>query len=106
MVMKYGMSDALGPVQFGDDNEEIFIGRDLAHARNYGETVASLIDSEVKRIVEQAYQEALHIIEKHMAVLHQIAALLLEKEKVTGDEIRKLFPIDSRKEIAGDGLLS
>lgn len=106
MVMKYGMSDALGPVQFGDDNEEVFIGRDLAHTRNYGENVASLIDSEVKRIVEQSYKEALHIIEEHITVLHQIAELLLEKEKVTGEEIRKLFPIGSRKEIAGDGLLS
>jgi cell division protease FtsH len=106
MVMKYGMSDELGPVQFGDDNDEIFIGRDLAHTRNYGEKVASLIDSEIKRIVEQAYSEALRIIEEHITVLHEIASLLMEKEKVTGDEIRQLFPIGSRKEIAGDGLLS
>jgi cell division protease FtsH len=92
MVMKYGMSEVLGPVQLGDDHDEVFIGRDLAHTRNYGEQVASLIDSEIKRIVEDAYQEALQIINLHLDVLHQIAALLMKHEKVTGEEIRKLFP--------------
>ncbi|MDR1560071.1 MAG: ATP-dependent zinc metalloprotease FtsH [Clostridiales bacterium] len=105
MVMKYGMSEALGPVQLGDDNEEIFIGRDLAHTRNYGETVASMIDSEIKRIVEEGYKEALRIINLHLDILHQIADLLLQKEKVTGDEIRRLFPIGSLKNTAKDGLL-
>ncbi|MDR2649809.1 MAG: ATP-dependent zinc metalloprotease FtsH [Clostridiales bacterium] len=105
MVMKYGMSEALGPVQLGDDNEEIFIGRDLAHTRNYGEKVASMIDSEIKRIVEEGYQEALRIINLHLDILHQIADLLLQKEKVTGDEIRKLFPIGSVKDTMKDGLL-
>ena len=105
MVMKYGMSEAVGPVQLGDDNEEIFIGRDLAHTRNFGEQVASLVDSEIKRIVENAYQEALHIINLHLDILHQIADLLLQKEKVTGDEIRRLFPIGSIKDTVKDGLL-
>ena len=92
MVTKFGMSDVLGPMQFGDDNDEVFIGRDLAHARNYGEQVASIIDSEIKRIIEDAYQKALHILGEHIDILHKIAELLMEKEKVTGKEIRALFP--------------
>jgi cell division protease FtsH len=106
MVMKYGMSEALGPIQFGDDNDEVFLGRDLAHTRNYGEVVASKIDSEIKRIVEEAYQEALRIINVHLDVLHQIAALLMEKEKVSGDEIRKLFPIGSIKDGVIEGFMA
>ena len=105
MVMKYGMSEALGPVQFGDDNEEIFIGRDLAHTRNYGEQVASLIDSEIKRIIDEGYKEALRIINQHLDILHQIADLLIQKEKVTGEEIRHLFPIGTIKDPVGGGLL-
>ncbi len=92
MVTKYGMSEVLGPILFGDDNEEIFIGRDLAHARNYGDDVANAIDSEIKRIIEEAYEEAIRIINKHIDVLHKIAEMLLEKEKISGDEIRTLFP--------------
>ena len=105
MVMKYGMSEALGPVQLGDDNEEIFIGRDLAHTRNYGETVASTIDSEIRRIVESGYNEALRIINLHLDILHQIADLLMQKEKVSGEEIRKLFPLGSTKATSKEGLL-
>jgi cell division protease FtsH len=105
MVMKYGMTETLGPVQLGDDHDEVFIGRDLAHTRNYGEQVASLIDSEIKRIVVDGYQEALQIINMHLDVLHQIAALLMEKEKVTGEEIRKLFPIGSIKEGVKEGFM-
>jgi cell division protease FtsH len=105
MVMKYGMSELLGPIQLGDDNDEIFIGRDLAHTRNYGEQVASKIDSEIKRIVEEGYQEALRIINVHLNILHQIAALLMEKEKVTGEEIRKMFPIGSIKEGIKEGFM-
>jgi cell division protease FtsH len=105
MVMKYGMSDVLGPIQLGDDHDEVFIGRDLAHTRNYGEQVASLIDSEIKRFVEDGYQEALSIINVHLDILHQIAALLLEKEKVTGEEIRKLFPIESIKADVKEGFM-
>ncbi len=92
MVTRYGMSNTLGPIQFGDDNEEIFIGRDLAHTRNYGEQVASAIDNEIKRIIEEGYSEAIRLIEKYMETLHGIAELLMKKEKVTGDEIRGLFP--------------
>jgi len=91
MVTKYGMS-SLGPILFGDENQEVFIGRDFAQARNYGEAVATDIDNEIKRIVETAYVSAKELINQHIDVLHKIAELLLEKEKVTGEEIRKLFP--------------
>ncbi|MCL2703970.1 MAG: ATP-dependent zinc metalloprotease FtsH [Defluviitaleaceae bacterium] len=92
MVTRYGMSDKLGPIQFGSDSEEVFIGRDWGHARNYSEDVAQLIDKEIKRIVEQGYESALEILTKHMDIMHKTAELLLEKEKVTGVEFRTLFP--------------
>jgi len=92
MVVKYGMSDVVGPIQLGNDNEEVFIGRDFAHTRNYGEQVASMIDNEIKRLVEDAYGEALRILTEHIQVLHRIAELLLEREKMSGDEIRDCFP--------------
>ncbi len=92
MVMKFGMSELLGPIQFGDDNDEIFIGRDFAHTRNFGEQVASQIDNEIKRIIQDSYDEAIRIISEHIDVLHKIAELLMQKEKVYGWEIRELFP--------------
>jgi cell division protease FtsH len=92
MVVKYGMSEALGPIQFGNDNEEVFIGRDFGHTRNYGEQIASMIDGEIKKMVELGFEEALRIIREYMDVLHRIAELLIEKEKVSGEEIRNLFP--------------
>jgi len=92
MVVKFGMSDTLGPIQFGNDNEEVFIGRDLHHTRNYSEEVASQIDGEIKRIVTEGYNEALRIIKAHDEVLHKIVTLLMEKERVSGEEVRKLFP--------------
>jgi len=92
MVVKFGMSETLGPIQFGNDNEEVFIGRDLAHSRNYSEQVAAQIDMEIKRIVEEGYNEAMRIIQAHEHVLHKIVELLMEKERVSGEEVRKLFP--------------
>ncbi len=91
MVTKYGMSDILGPIQFGDDNDEVFIGRDLAHTRNYGEEVAGTIDKEIRRIVENAYVEAQRLLNENLDVLHKAAALLIEKEKITGEEFRDAF---------------
>jgi cell division protease FtsH len=92
MVVKYGMSEVIGPIQFGNDNDEVFLGRDFAHTRNYGEQVASMIDNEIKRMVEDAYNEALRILTQHMDVMHSIAELLLAKEKITGEEVRSCFP--------------
>jgi cell division protease FtsH len=105
MVTKYGMSEELGPIQFGDDNDEVFIGRDLAHTRNYGEKVASVIDTEVKRIIKFAYDEAVRLINENIDVLHKIAELLLENEKVTGEEIRNLLPEGSVKGFVKEGFM-
>ncbi len=92
MVTKYGMSDILGPIQFGDDNDEVFIGRDLAHARNYGEEVASVIDNEIKRIISSAHSDSIRILNENIDVMHATAELLMKKEKITGEEFRELFP--------------
>jgi cell division protease FtsH len=92
MVIKYGMSETLGPIHFGNENDEVFLGRDFAHTRNYGDQVADQIDLEIKRIVENAYNKALSIIETHMDILHKLAEMLLEKERVSGEEVRAMFP--------------
>ena len=100
-VTKYGMSELLGPIQFGGDNDEVFIGRDWGHARNYGEGVAATIDQEVNRIVTDAYREAKRLLQENMEMLHATAKLLVEKEKVTGDEFRSLFDQKVRNEVLG-----
>ena len=101
MVTQYGMSEILGPIQFGGNSNEVFIGRDWGHERNYGENVATTIDQEVKRIVTDAYQEAKRLLKENMEMLHATAKLLVEKEKVTGDEFRALFDQKVRNEILG-----
>ena len=101
MVTKYAMSELLGPIQFGGDNDEVFIGRDWGHARNYGEGVAATIDQEVNRIVTDAYREAKRLLQENMEMLHATAKLLVEKEKVTGDEFRSLFDQKVRNEVLG-----
>ena len=101
MVTKYGMSELLGPIQFSGDNDEVFIGRDWGHARNYGEGVAATIDQEVNRIVTDAYREAKRLLQENMEMLHATAKLLVEKEKVTGDEFRSLFDQKVRNEVLG-----
>ena len=101
MVTKYGMSELLGAIQFGGDNDEVFIGRDWGHARNYGEGVAATIDQEVNRIVTDAYREAKRLLQENMEMLHATAKLLVEKEKVTGDEFRSLFDQKVRNEVLG-----
>ena len=95
MVTKFGMSEAVGLINYDDDNNEVFIGRDLAHtARGYGEGVATVIDQEVKRIIDECYDRARHIIRKYDDVLHTCADLLLEKEKISREEFEALFPED------------
>ena len=91
MVMQYGMSEKVGMICYGGDDDEVFIGRDLAHTRSYGEETASLIDEEVKRIIDESYAHAKQIIEEHMDVLHSCAALLVEKEKIGREEFESLF---------------
>ena len=97
MVMKYGMSDKLGLICYGDDDDEVFIGRDLAHTRSYGERVASDIDSEVKRIIDECYAKAKEIILAHEDILHKCAALLIEKEKIGQEEFDSLFAEGTEK---------
>jgi len=92
MVIKFGMSETLGPIHYGSDNEEVFLGRDFAYTRTYGDQVADQIDTEIKRIVEDAYNKAVQIIETHMDILHKLAAMLLERERVSGEEVRAMFP--------------
>ena len=91
MVMNYGMSEKVGLVQLGQENEEVFLGREIGHSRNYGEEVATLIDSEIRRIVEEAHQKAKELLTAHHDVLIRTRDLLMEKEKITGDEFKKLF---------------
>lgn len=91
MVTKYGMSEKLGLIRYGNDDDEVFIGRDLAHTRSYGEQIASEIDLEVKRIIDECYGRAKEIITEHRDVLDSCAALLLEKEKITREEFENLF---------------
>ena len=91
MVTKYGMSENIGLICYDNDDDEVFIGRDLAHTRGYGEGVATTIDLEVKRIIDECYDRAKTIIKEHEAVLYKCADLLLEKEKITREEFEALF---------------
>ena len=89
------MSDKLGLIAYGDDGDEVFIGRDLAHTRSYSEEVAKEIDKEVHDIIDQCHADAKKIISQHMDVLHKCADLLLEKEKIQRDEFEALFTSES-----------
>ena len=92
MVTKFGMSEAVGLINYDNDSDEVFIGRDLAHtSRGYGESVATTIDQEVKRIIDECYARAKQIIHEYDDVLHSCADLLLEKEKISRDEFESLF---------------
>lgn len=91
MVTQYGMSDKVGMIQYGGDENEVFIGRDLAHTKSYGNGVADTIDTEVKRIIDECYQKARDIIKQYDYVLHSCASLLIEKEKINQEEFEALF---------------
>ena len=97
MVMKYGMSDRLGLISYGDDDDEVFIGRDLAHTRSYSEDVAKAIDEEIRRIIGECHDQAKKIILEHEDILHKCAKLLLEKEKVYRDEFEALFTTEENE---------
>lgn len=90
MVTQYGMSDAIGPVCY-DSNEEVFLGRDFGHAKNYSEKIASAIDDEIERIINEQYKKATAILNENAEMLEKTAALLLEKETVNEDEFEALF---------------
>ena len=97
MVMQYGMSEKMGLIAYGDEGDEVFIGRDLAHTRSYSEEVAKDIDQEIHDIIDQCHQRAKEIILQNQDVLHKCAALLLEKEKVQRDEFEALFTEHNEK---------
>ena len=92
MITKFGMSERLGLINYDNDSDEVFIGRDFGHtSRGYGEKVAGTIDEEVKRIIDECYEKARAIIREHHNVLDACANLLLEKEKITRSEFEALF---------------
>lgn len=91
MVTQYGMSERVGMINYGEDEDEVFIGRDLAHTRSYGESVATVIDGEVKRIIDECYEKAKKIIMEHEDILHRCSQVLLEKEKIGQEEFENLF---------------
>lgn len=97
MVTKYGFSDKLGLINYDDESDDVFIGRDLAHSKGYGENTASAIDEEVREIVDTCYKKAKKIIEDHMEQLHASAALLMEKEKIDREEFESLFDADNNQ---------
>ena len=91
MVTQYGMSDKVGLIHYGSDDDEVFIGRDLAHTKGYADQTAALIDGEVKNIIDESYAKAKELIQEHMNVLHRCAQLLIEKEKIGREEFESLF---------------
>ena len=91
MVTKYGMSDRIGTITLGSDNDEVFIGRDWGHEKSYSEETAGVIDEEVKRIIDKAYAEAKEILTEHRDKLDKVAEVLVEKEKITGEEFDEIF---------------
>ena len=91
MVTRFGMSEKMGPILYGEEDHEVFLGRDIGHSRNYGENVAGQIDSEIRRIIDEAYNKAKEVLEEDRDGLERTAQLLLKKEKVSGDEFREVL---------------
>ncbi|MGL4799721.1 MAG: ATP-dependent metallopeptidase FtsH/Yme1/Tma family protein, partial [Cellulosilyticaceae bacterium] len=100
MVTKYGMSE-LGPIKFGDEQEEVFLGRDFNHTRNYSEDVATAIDKHIKAIIENAYTRSKELLNEHRDILDSASKVLLEREKITGKQFRQIMndePVDLDEE--------
>ena len=91
MVTKFGMSVRLGLVTYGNDNNEVFLGRDFSSTPNYSEKTAAVIDEEIESIVMAQYSKAIELLEKAMPKLHETAKVLFEKEKISGDEFRAIM---------------
>ena len=91
MVMRYGMSERLGAITFGNDQEEVFLGRDINNVKNYSDEIAAVIDVEVKNIIDKCYNRAKSILQEHIDKLHKVAAVLLEKEKIEGEEFEAIM---------------
>ncbi|WP_097076083.1 ATP-dependent zinc metalloprotease FtsH [Pseudobutyrivibrio ruminis] len=104
MVTKYGFSKNIGMIHYGDDDEEVFIGRDLAHTKGFSEATAKAIDEEVKRIIDECYEKAVKILRENEQILHKCANLLLEKEKIGRSEFEALFESSGTNETAVEGI--
>lgn len=91
MVTKYGMSDRIGALMLGSNQEQVFLGRDIAQGREYSEETAAIIDEETKRIVDTGYNRAKQILSDNIDKLHQVAGILLEKEKIEANEFEAIF---------------
>lgn len=102
MVMEYGMSDVLGPISFGKDDNEVFLGRDIGRARDFSDEVASKIDREIKALIDEAYNRAETILRENIDKLHDVAKALLEKEKLTAEEFNAIMEGKSLDELALD----
>jgi len=102
MVTKYGMSETLGPISFNSGSDEVFLGRDYNHLRNYSETVASEIDDEINRIITTSYDKAKSILSEHIDKLHKVANRLLEVEKIDGEQFKELMGSDADKDSGGE----
>ena len=98
MVTKYGMSSRLGPITYGTDDNEVFLGRDFSSTPNYSDETAAAIDQEINRIVSEQYQQALDIINTHLDKLHSVAKILFEEEKIDGAAFEKLMSENSSEE--------
>jgi len=91
MVTHYGMSSNLGPMTYGTDDEEVFVGRDFGRARNYSEEVAAAIDREMRSLIDRAYNKSEELLKDNINVLHRVAQALLEKETLDGEEFEEIF---------------
>ena len=91
MVMRYGMSEKLGTITFGTDQEEVFLGRDINNTKNYSDEIAAVIDVEVKTIIDKGYKRAEQILREHEDKLHAVAQVLLEKEKIEDEEFEAIM---------------
>ncbi|MBP0990567.1 MAG: ATP-dependent zinc metalloprotease FtsH, partial [Oscillospiraceae bacterium] len=91
MITRYGFSDKIGPIVYGANEDEIFIGRDYGHTRNYSENVAAAIDTEVRALIDSCYEKAQDILKTHEDQLHSVAGYLIEKEKISGDDFVKIM---------------
>ena len=94
MITKYGMSETLGPISFSSENDEVFLGMNYGHSRDYSEEIAAQIDAEVRKIIDTSYENCLKILNDNMSKLHNVANALLKTEKLDGEEFERIFAID------------
>jgi cell division protease FtsH len=105
MITEFGMSEDLGPINYGNSQDEVFLGRDFGHARNYSEDIASKIDKEIKRIVQEGYDKAEQILKENIEGLHRVANALLEREKLEASEFEAVFANQPLPELVLDEVL-